>query len=484
MIQPGSITSRRGDSSATARMTGSNSRASRARSSSTSTTWGQRAWACRRRCPTTTPSVAAAGVRATTRLAAITAAGTSGVNPAAMTGQSGNHTVTIRCVVEPAQTSQAQTRREGGRSSGTTSSDDIDGIVRTVTAGNVTRHWRRPGTRRPDRCSSTVRCRRCPNPAPRPARDDAAGLDDAVARAWHRSSCDRVIEQDHHGTSLPDPGGQSAQRTGRWAVGRHGSRAARCRNRPTRRPSPRPTTRRRPPIGARTDRVIGSGRCHGNGDHPFEGDAQFRSPHRARTSGRRPPPATLRRRPRPRPPPSRSRWQPDRCRPASGHVPAHAPGTDSANSAATGTVCSCVRTFDAPLTEPAGSADPWPSRCNSPGRNQVDSQLHPSQRIEQTFDTPGVDGVTDGSGGYLAAQRSRAARLRSSRCTGTRLAASDSAASPPPPATITGGGAPRIGFVGGLLFEHRRLHAGLPVLVQIAHHVGEPVGSWPFRGRP
>ena len=59
---------------------------------------------------------------------------------------------------------------------------------------------------------------------------------------------------------------------------------------------------------------------------------------------------------------------------------------------------------------------------------------------------------------------------------GTRLAASESAASPPPSPPAAAGAA-GIGFVGGLVVEHRRFHAGLPVLVQIAHHVGEPVGA-------
>ena len=62
---------------------------------------GQRCWAWRRRCPITTPSSAAAGVRATTRCARMTAAGTSGRQPAATTGQSGHHTVTIRIGSSP-----------------------------------------------------------------------------------------------------------------------------------------------------------------------------------------------------------------------------------------------------------------------------------------------------------------------------------------------------------------------------------------------
>ena len=94
--QPGSTTSRRGAKRPIARTTGSNALASRSGSWSSSATSGQRCWAWRRRWPIVTPSAAAAGDRATTRLACSTTAGTPPATPAATTGQSGHHTVTIR----------------------------------------------------------------------------------------------------------------------------------------------------------------------------------------------------------------------------------------------------------------------------------------------------------------------------------------------------------------------------------------------------
>ena len=185
----------------------------------------------------------------------------------------------------------------------------------------------------------------------------------------------------------------------------------------------------------------------------------------------------------PRPPPWRSRWPRDPCRPACGPAPVLVRRTARRDPR---TPASSVRarTFEHRRGAQQGRLILLPDRgaaARTRSDRQPDSIHH--DVIEQTFDTPGV-------GSALAVRRtwrpsgSRAARLRSSRCAGTRLAASDSAASPPPLASHRGGRA-GIGVVGGPLFEDRRLHAGLPVLVQIAHHVGEPGRSrGPSPGRP
>ena len=212
--------------------------------------------------------------------------------------------------------------------------------------------------------------------------DDATGFDDAVAR--HGTG---IVDRgrDHHGTSLPDRG---------WPIGAARPAAASAGTRANTMSKPSTTAAitsthddgaNDEGFGRSWNRVIGSRRGHGNGDHSFESDAHFArriEPERRDVDHRQPRSAGDRGRDHRHPGGGGSR-------PGAGQRPATHQCTlreQAANSVATGTVCSCVRTCTSDLPD-----ETRPESRSKPGRNQVDSQLHPSQRIEQTFDAPGVE---------------------------------------------------------------------------------------------
>ena len=168
------MTSSRGDNSATARMTASNWRASRAGSWSSTSNSGQHPCASRRRCPDRTPAIAAAGDLAITRLARSTAAGTVGATPAATTGQSGHHTVTILgTITRPAR---ARRVRRSPRWSPVVIVAAVAGSIssgRPVMPGSHISRSTGRGTRRPLARTTTRRRCRCPWPRPSPSHSPA-----------------------------------------------------------------------------------------------------------------------------------------------------------------------------------------------------------------------------------------------------------------------------------------------------------------------
>ena len=283
----------------------------------------------------------------------------------------------------------------------------------TVTPGNVTRHCRRPGTRRPDMCSSTVRCRRAPNPAPRPAQ--TMPPDSMTPSHWHGTV--HTLRPPYPALPSPSRITTAPRCLMRVANRRSGPAAASAGTRANTmsKPStdgghhldPRRRRQRRRVRAARGNRVIGSRRGHGNGDHSFESDAHFArriEPERRDVDHRQPRSAGDCGRDHRHPGGGGSRAGAGQ-RPATHQCTLREQGGESRGHRHRLLVRQDVRLH--PL--------------DGARKSGLDSQLHPSQRIEQTFDAPGVEAVNRRAQADLAAQRSRAARLRSSRCHGDAL---------------------------------------------------------------